>query len=260
MKRPAARFSKAALCSRRGLARARARFIEDGVLALEGVLDLDPLTAAHRAFVERYAGLAEDELQRVGSRVGHERYMISVAWGPPFEDPRLWASPDIERLLAALLGAAFVLNSYALVAAYPGAEAQHVHMDHHLLFEGPVLSRALPAYAVTLAAPLVDLSPRTGGTRVWVGSHRRLPGFVGRRTGGEVLLPGRGDAYLMDYRLLHGGTANPGPLARPVLYLAYSRPWFRDAANFRAHPPIRITPEARDALPPPLRARIPPVR
>ena len=247
------------LLTKRGPAEAHRRFVRDGVLRLSGVFDLPSVDAAYRGFIERYGGLDEDELGSVGSRVGHERYMISVAWCPPFDTPALWANPVVQRVLTAILGPSFVLNSYALVAAYPGAEDQHVHLDHQLLFEGAVLSRALPAYAVTLAIPLVDLSQQSGGTRVWPGSHRKLPGFIARRAGGEVLLPARGDGYLMDYRLLHGGTRNKSALARPVLYLAYSRPWFRDAANFRHHPPIRITAEQRDALPAALKTRLPPL-
>ena len=252
----ARRFDATRLDAPVDLNRASRQFARDGVLLLSSAFDGEPIEAAHRGFVQRYAGLDEDELKNVGSRVGHERYMISVEWAPPFSAPALWASPTVERLLGALLGPDFVLNSYALVAAYPGAEDQHVHMDHQLLFEGAILSRALPAYAVTLAVPLVDLTAQTGGTRVWVGSHRRLPGFVARRSGGQVLLPQRRDAYLMDYRLLHGGTKNPGALARPVLYLAYSRPWFRDAANFKHHPPVRIDNDAFSALPARLQRRI----
>ncbi|MEM7677446.1 MAG: phytanoyl-CoA dioxygenase family protein [Myxococcota bacterium] len=235
----------------------RHTFLRDGLISLNGVVDIAAVQAAYQGFIERYAGLGEEELRAVGSRVGHERYMISVDWAPPFDDPCLWANPRFERLLNDLLGPNFTLDSYALVAAYPGAAPQHVHLDHPLLFEGAVLSRALPPYAVTLAIPLIDLTPSSGGTRVWPGSHRRLPGFIARRVGGEVLLPPRGGAYLMDYRLLHGGTANHSALPRPILYLAYSRPWFHDAANFQKHPPLRITEAQRAALPPRLQRRIP---
>ena len=251
-------FTSHDLQSRRGLAHAHRAFTRDGVISLDDVFDTTLLADAHRAFVDRYDGLGEDELVKVGSRVGHERYMISVAWATPFDDPGLWINRLVEAVLGRVLGPGFVLNSYALVAAYPGAADQHVHLDHQLLFEGPLLSRALPPYAATLAVPLIDLGPQTGGTQVWIGSHRRLPGFVARRSRGQLLCPPRGGAYLMDYRLLHGGTQNPGVIARPVLYIAYSRPWFRDAANFRQHPPIRITRAQRDLLPDHLRVRIPP--
>jgi hypothetical protein len=32
--------------------------------------------------------------------------------------------------------------------------------------------------------------------------------------------------------LFHAGTANPGSVPRPLLYLTYCRPWFMDHLNF----------------------------
>lgn len=40
-----------------------------------------------------------------------------------------------------------------------------------------------------------------------------------------------GDCLLVDYRLLHGGTANRGNNLRSIVYLIYSRPWFGDYRN-----------------------------
>jgi hypothetical protein len=51
-----------------------------------------------------------------------------------------------------------------------------------------------------------------------------------------------GDVYLMDYRLVHRGTANQGQHARPILYLVYSCPWFRDIVNFTKQSALWITP------------------
>ncbi|MEE8525029.1 MAG: phytanoyl-CoA dioxygenase, partial [Thermoanaerobaculia bacterium] len=41
-----------------------------------------------------------------------------------------------------------------------------------------------------------------------------------------------GGVFLMDYRVWHGGTENPGDKPRPLLYSLYSRPWFFDWANY----------------------------
>ncbi|MEL7238579.1 MAG: hypothetical protein AAGK78_06930, partial [Planctomycetota bacterium] len=75
-----AAVTAATIASRRGLASAHASFLRDGVLCLHQVIERAAVEAAHRRFIERYAGLGEDELRAVGSRVGHERYMISVDW------------------------------------------------------------------------------------------------------------------------------------------------------------------------------------
>jgi ectoine hydroxylase-related dioxygenase (phytanoyl-CoA dioxygenase family) len=52
-----------------------------------------------------------------------------------------------------------------------------------------------------------------------------------------------GDCILVDYRLLHCGTANRSPDPRPILYNMYCRPWFRDSRNFHKQRPVRISPD-----------------
>jgi hypothetical protein len=59
--------------------------------------------------------------------------------------------------------------------------------------------------------------------------------------GSTVLSLALGDAVLIDYRVCHGGTANPGLVPRAILYIVYSRPWFRDADNFSEMPPLRVS-------------------
>jgi hypothetical protein len=41
-----------------------------------------------------------------------------------------------------------------------------------------------------------------------------------------------GDCIFMDYRTLHGGLANKSDGIRPILYVTYHRPWFRDYQNY----------------------------
>jgi hypothetical protein len=59
---------------------------------------------------------------------------------------------------------------------------------------------------------------------------------------GSTVLPlARGDVGVIDYRVCHGGTANVGLEPRPILYIVYSRPWFRDSENFSEIPPLRVS-------------------
>ena len=44
-----------------------------------------------------------------------------------------------------------------------------------------------------------------------------------------------GDCLLMDWRLVHGGTANRSSNVRPILYLEYFRQWYRDVINSKRH-------------------------
>ena len=58
-----------------------------------------------------------------------------------------------------------------------------------------------------------------------------------------------GGAYLMDYRLCHGGTKNTGQIPRPILYIVYSKPWFRDAENFKKRTPLRMSEQQLEDVP-----------
>lgn len=240
--------------TRVNLAAAQVSFHELGFAVLEDAIDREVVLELRRAYFERYAGCSEDELFALGSKVGHERWMLSLPFEPPFDHEALIAPKLVYPLLAKLLGDDFMLHSLSAVTSFPGAEHQHVHLDHELLFpEDEAASFALPPYAVTAVIPLADLTEQTGGTSVWPGTHRVAPGFFERMKKPLPLRPQLGSVYLMDYRLLHGGEPNLAQVPRPVLYLVYTRRWFRDACNFERHPPLRAEPEALARVPERLR-------
>ena len=110
------------------------------------------------------------------------------------------------------------------------------------------LGARVPPYAVTVLIPLLDLNEETGSTQIWEGSHRlgRNDEVRGQPTNADVRA---GSCLAFDYRLYHGGTPTLGESPRPVLYLVYSRPWFRDSKNFFSHPPLPITEGEKAALP-----------
>ena len=97
--------------------------------------------------------------------------------------------------------------------------------------------------------PLVDLDEHTGATAIWEGSHRaagsrqHLQNLRDQSTlaGATIPTPKRGDVYLMDLRVIHAGTANTSLLARPILYIVYTRPWFQEDANFPEQRPLDIS-------------------
>ncbi|MCB9650411.1 MAG: phytanoyl-CoA dioxygenase family protein [Deltaproteobacteria bacterium] len=232
------------------LAEAEAAYRAHGLVTLHKAFDPAFIRRLEVAYAARFGGCSEDELARLGSRVGDERWMLSLPFEDPFDGPELYAPALLMPLLHRLLGEAVVLSSYCAVTSFPGAGPQHLHLDHPLLFpEDEQASLHLPPYATTVVIPLLDLDEKNGGTMVWPGSHRATPSFWKRVTRGTPLRLPAGSAFLMDYRLLHRGEANPGHLPRPVLYLVYARPWFRDAYNFRDHPPVRLSPEARARIP-----------
>jgi hypothetical protein len=46
---------------------------------------------------------------------------------------------------------------------------------------------------------------------------------------------------MMDYRVVHCGTANRSARSRPILYAVYARPWFNDLNNIKTPLGLRIS-------------------
>lgn len=216
-----------------------------GTVILAGSVDPEAVRSAGQAIVERLCGFDGASAKQLGVRVGDGRYMVTLSLDPPFDRPALFASPPLLAVARGALGADTIINSLAVVIALPGAGDQRVHVDHGNLFpQDEVASNAAPAYALTAIIPLLDLDVSTGSTEVWArGLHSAAPDrWLTKLAGSTVLELRIGDAALIDYRVCHAGTANPGLVPRPILYIVYSRPWFRDADNFSEMPPLRVTP------------------
>ena len=232
--------------NRATLDQACSQFHEHGALVLRGAYSESHLSVAKQAISRRVAdGVDVGQSRSVGNR----RMMTSLPIEYPFNAPHIYANPLVMRMLARLLANSFVLNSFGAVIAEPGAEAQHVHLDHPSLFDrDDLLSSDLPVYAVTVLIPLVAMSQEHGTTQVWEGSHR-LPEDQALSNGASHVTTTLGDSLLMDYRVWHGGTEVRQERERPVLYFVYSRPWFRDFVNFPANYQLQIGREDFEKVP-----------
>jgi len=214
-----------------------------GIVILRAAVEREVLRAARQAIVEGLHDNDADGAQDQGIRVGDGRYMVTLKLDPPFDRPELFASPPLHALARATLGVDVIINSLTVVVALPRAQAQRPHVDHRMLFPtDEAASMAAPPYALTAIIPLLDLDLSTGSTEVWPrGPLMATPDLWTSKLPGSTVLPLElGDAAIIDYRVCHGGTANPGAVPRPILYIVYSRPWFRDAENFSEIPPLRV--------------------
>jgi ectoine hydroxylase-related dioxygenase (phytanoyl-CoA dioxygenase family) len=219
---------------------------------LRGAVDREALGVARLVIVEGLCSLDAEEAKRRGIRVGDGRYMVTLDLNPPFDRPELFASPPLLAIARATLGVDVTINSLTVVIALPGAEAQRPHVDHAMLFPSDeAASMAAPPYALTAIIPLLDLDGSTGSTEVWPrGPQMATPDrWLSKLPGSTVLPLALGDAAMIDYRVCHGGTANNGLVPRPILYIVYSRPWFRDAENFSEIPPLRVNPQRLASIP-----------
>lgn len=216
-----------------------------GIVILRQAVERKALGDAFRTVTDDLCGLDASAAKRTGVRVGNGRYMVTLNLEPPFDRPELFASPPLLAVARATLGVDVIINSLTVVIALPGADAQRPHVDHRMLFPSDeATSVAIPPYALTAIVPLLDLSSSTGSTEVWPrGPLMATPDLWASKLPGSTVLPlALGDAGIIDYRVCHGGTANIGLVPRPILYIVYSRPWFRDAENFSEIPPLRVNP------------------
>lgn len=224
---------------------AAARFATDGCVVLKDVFDPALLDALHQEY-RRQVPDAEALPPEDFYLVGHNRLQIAVKLLGSFASPSFYANPMLLEFAGMALGGDFLIDSIAVVTALRQAEDQHLHTDHADLFPDQPLARAMVgAYAATVAIPLVDLTPETGTTMLFAGSHRRDCDKE------RIVRPfvQRGSCYVMDYRLTHQGMANASNEERPIIYLVYARPWFIDVTNYGNNIRINMGADALAGVP-----------
>jgi hypothetical protein len=231
-----------------------AAFKARGCLWLQNVFSPNLIDSLRMAFLQDYAGYLTATHDRASVLVvGDKRLMIPVEVKGAFNQTELYANPNVSAVMKEMLGKDYRLGGFGVVAALPGADAQHIHRDHPALFGSPI-DDFLPSFAVTMIVPLIDLDATTGATRVWEESHLARYDVANA----DIPLEKRpfedpharaGDCLLMDYRLRHAGLENRSTCVRPILYITYFRPWFRDYVNYRKHAALILGEGEYDKLP-----------
>jgi hypothetical protein len=212
------------------IAQASRSFRVDGALIIENIVDTAITSEARRVFSETYSRYLDGSEHEDAARVGGRRLMIAITVEPPFDEPQLFANPYLLSVLRSELDDIFVIGAFGIVCSLPAAPTQHCHYDGGILFPGSGFDRLLPAAAVTVGIPLLEMNELHGTTALWLGSHRDAD-RVSKEQGIEPVVR-EGSCMLWDFRLFHAGTPNRGTVPRPLLYLTYCRPWFVDHLNF----------------------------
>ncbi len=229
------------------LEKAAQLFRTKGCLVLERVFRPEFITELQSHFLETYHTYFHEAEFDDALTVGDKRYKISVDLQSPFGTSYFYANPLVLPIIKHLLGDQTILSSMVSVTALPDAPEQHLHRDHPWLF-GTVLDRMIPSYAIKLIVPLLDLDEMSGTTKVWPGTQIVFDDKALTMDSIEPFLS-RGDCLLMDYRLLHQGTANRSEQVRPIMFLSYSRPWFRDHENFKKQDRLTVSHETFQKIP-----------
>jgi ectoine hydroxylase-related dioxygenase (phytanoyl-CoA dioxygenase family) len=205
-------------------------FRVDGALIIEDIVDAALIAEARRVFAEAYSQYMDGRGYDDALSVGDRRLLITINLEAPFDDPQFFANPYLLPVLEAALDDGFVIGALGIVCSLPSAPAQHRHNDGGFLFPRSGIDRLLPASAITVGIPLLEMNEVHGTTALWLGSHRdasRVPIEEGSKP-----VVREGSCMLWDFRLSHGGTPNRSELPRPLLYLTYCRPWFLDHLNY----------------------------
>ncbi|NKB19244.1 MAG: hypothetical protein GKS01_01755 [Alphaproteobacteria bacterium] len=219
---------------------AREKYEEAGVLVLDGILPASYIDQLREAFLADYEKTVREKNLRFKSDVGDKRIMLSVDVEGLFNQQRLYANRHAYPVIARLLGNEMIINAFNAVTSLPGSKIQHLHADHPELFWDAKLDDVMPPFCVSMAIPLVDLNAETGGTRYYPGSQKRTDDTSPKTPYFDPEVP-KGSAILFDSRVRHRGLANKSDGPRPVLYMIYARPWFRDYVNYDFDEALRIT-------------------
>ena len=238
-------------------AAAHAAFDEHGCVLLRGMFPPATIEALHQEYVAQFGSLDLAAMQREAARpgpnrfleVGGARYDITPRMTGAFARPDVFANGRLLKILGPLLGNDMHLSNLTVVASHPESGKQHVHRDHPHLFLNPDIDTSLPAYAVNVAVPLIDVDIETGPTGVWLGSHRWPKDNESALSAPTVCSWQRGDCLLVDYRTLHAGLPNRSRRVRPIVYMVYARRWFFDHGNHVRRIPLDMPLEHYNDIP-----------
>ncbi|RPB03678.1 hypothetical protein L873DRAFT_1825967 [Choiromyces venosus 120613-1] len=164
----------------------------------------------------------------------------------PYFDPSIFLNPIATQITSTHLGPkpkyTFLSGNTALPptpASPPLAQPTHSDADF-----------AHPSYPFSLIinVPLVDMTPKSGATEIWLGTHTYdisvQEGAHGERASGRVkkepleerrgvrplvqAVVEKGSIVVRDLRLWHGGMPNLGNVPRVMIAMIHFAPWFRN--------------------------------
>ena len=154
-----------------------------------------------------------------------------------FADAALFGNPFILSAVRAALDDDVIIGNYGVVVvAFGSAGATPAPRRGRALSRMP-LEPLLPAWAITVAIPLLAMNAEHGSTEVHLGTHRKPEVDATKICSPDVP---EGSCLMWNYRVHHRGMPNRSAAARPLLTATYQRSWFYDDANYNKHAPLHV--------------------
>lgn len=214
-----------------------------GAVQLDEIFEPAFIARLQKQFEQKYGRHFHDGHHPHALRTGDKRYMLTLELDEAFGDPELVASGMLMPFVRSLLGDDCIMSTYTSVISLPGAKDQFMHKDFPPLFEEKGWKQKIPCWSLQAIMPLVPMNEMTGGTAIWNGTQQMGEGRSRKQTNVHVPLVPLGSVLLVDYKTAHAGRANKSEQVRPIVCMAYARPWFRDVINHRKQPPLRFKPD-----------------
>ena len=211
-------------------AAAGAALHKDGVVVLDGLLSPEAIDALRASVMDRHPEFADKALLTDFQDNGEGRFIAPVAVSRAVHDSGVLQMPALMELAEAALGPDWVFEAFGMLMAFPGCTEQGRHRDGHQLFPETPLAAVLPAYALTVLIPLVDVGEDNGATAFQLGTHRYPQGGADYPAS-SATLP-RGSLIAWNYETVHWGRSNRSDRPRPALYVTLCRPFWTDMANY----------------------------
>jgi len=144
-----------------------------------------------------------------------------------FERPEFYFPSPIKELMIRGLVKDFHKIAGSLPLE-PQSNEGDWHRDTLPLFIDNNLNLSLPPWYYTVLIPLVDVTHHNGATEFIIGSHK-CPSFEESlsKLPRKQLEVKKGSGVLLDGRLFHRGMPNESNEIRPMLYVSYSKNWYR---------------------------------
>jgi hypothetical protein len=192
-------------------------------VTVEGVLERDRCADLERELLRQLDSSDRPELGNIHGK--DTRLDLPLRMTGPVCDALLTLVDRLGPTLRSALGAGAQLVELSALQALPGATEQPPHPDAGGS-DDPEEARLVTVFVI-----LTDVTLDRGPLEVWLGSH--VPPGRPDEVAALLACPSRrmtgpaGTAVLMDARTWHRGTANTGPLPRPVFYASWLSPGTR---------------------------------